>query len=111
MYYNLLEVCPDRNLCANSFSGWLSILQTSHLTWTFWICQFEDVSAAVMLNAFVSDHPGYWGEMIGSYKLLHTSNSMVKGQYLNGKNFGWFKIPYKSVNEAVLVVSPAAIPT
>jgi hypothetical protein len=41
------------------------------------------------------------GAMIGSYKLLQTSNSIVKGQYMSGKNFGCERIPDNKVNEKV----------
>ena len=72
--------------------------------------QFEAAFAGVSFKSFVSFHPGYLGLIIGSYKLLHNSNSIHRGQYRNAKHFGCDKIPESKENETVLV-SPPATPT
>ena len=53
----------------------------------------------------VAFHPGESELIMGSYKLLHNSNSIDRGHYLSGIIFDCEKIPANGVNETVLASS------
>ena len=61
----------------------------------FWICHTRDVFVPVDGRLSANS------EIIGSVEVLTNSSSIVKGQYLTGRYFGWLSIPDIGLNKTV----------